>query len=434
MKQANHFLFRSLILGCFVVCTMILPAGLFSQEAVVMVAPRESQAYGFAESRADGQRYFAERTLHRGLNKAAELMQNGQSWVEVRVASGEYDGQAGQGIWEIPAIEAPQGKLHITGGWNGNFSGRDPFHQPVWLITSEGRGAAFITLGKNSQLKELVISGFVMDARPSNKYDARSNSLLKSGSRSYPLISFGYLATDHLVIADNVFLNGAGGVLEPAVYPLSTNSTVDIVNNFFINNILSIKQLGGLSRRNTTLRTITLAHNSFISNWPYNPDPTSSNVGAVGLYHSGGAQQLVIRRNIFAYNPGGAMQHDWPEDRMPPLQLHENVFFKNAALFDESEAHGVIVGKFGTNPRYLILDLYDIEDDFGYDCRGNTVADPGIPVQQALQTQWSEGDTWADLEVYGYAPPMDFQPARLPLPQAQGMSQYGVQVNANWTP
>ena len=53
---------------------------------------------------------------------------------------------------------------------------------------------------------------------------------------------------------------------------------------------------------------------------------------------SGGAAQVTIEGNLFAYNPGGAMQHDWPEDRMPPLTLSNNLFHSNAALFEDGAA------------------------------------------------------------------------------------------------
>ena len=154
---------------------------------------------------------------------------------------------------------------------------------------------------------------------------------------------------------------------------------VDIENNVFLNNIKAIK-LGAP----VAVAAINLRHNTFFLNWPYNPDATSSNVSAVELYHSGGAKQVNIEGNLFAYNPGGAMQHDWPEDRMPDLALKNNLFYSNAALFGDGAAQaGVIAGKFGTNPIYLILDLETTEDDFDYDVAGNVDLDPQIPIAMA---------------------------------------------------
>ncbi len=84
--------------------------------------------------------------------------------------------------------------------------------------------------------------------------------------------------------------------------------------------------------RGLIVKQINLLHNSFLLSWPFNPDPTSSNVSAIELYHKDGCQRLTIEGNIFAFNPGGAMQHDWPEDRMPDLAIRNNLFYMNSAL------------------------------------------------------------------------------------------------------
>lgn len=42
-------------------------------------------------------------------------------------------------------------------------------------------------------------------------------------------------------VADSIFLNGAHGRFDPFVTPLSENSTIDIANNFFLNNIKALK-------------------------------------------------------------------------------------------------------------------------------------------------------------------------------------------------
>ena len=81
---------------------------------------------------------FAERTLHRALTRAAELLQSGEHTVKVFVAQGAYNGKAGQGTWVIPAIDNPAATLHILGGYNDDFSGRQPFSLLSVLVTAEG--------------------------------------------------------------------------------------------------------------------------------------------------------------------------------------------------------------------------------------------------------------------------------------------------------
>ncbi len=434
---------------CAVVLMVSLMQTALADTYVIKVAPKNSPAYAFAQGQEDDQRQFAERTFHRALTKAAELLnQSGAHTVYITVAAGSYKGKAKQGIWVIPQIDNPEATLYIMGGFNDDFSGRQPFTNLTALTTVEGRNGAFLQLTKRSQLKELVISGFLFDAAPSNSYHTDSNSILKGQSRTYPMITFAQLKTAHLVIDSNIFINGAHGTFDPFIGPLG-QAVVDITNNFFINNIKTMKPAASSAKV-----AINLRNNSFIMNWPYNPDPTSSNVSALELYHNGGASKLTIEYNLFAYNPGGAMQHDWPEDRMPEMAINKNLFFMNAALFGDGDpGAGVIAGKLGLNPKYLILDLETLEDDFDYEVIDNVSMDPQIPVALAdLQAADSysverkntvmndirglfglnkDGGTVA---IANYAPALVFNPQAISLPQNEAAQIYGVQPNQLWAP
>ena len=218
------------------------------------------------------------------------------------------------------------------------------------------------------------------DAAPSNRYDARTNSILKGTSRTYPMISFNQVRVEHLVVADNIFINGSHGAFDPAIGGVP-GSVVDIENNLFLNTIKPMKVSAMSGGENVD---INIRHNSFVLNWPFYPDATSSNVGVLELYHAEGYRTLTIEGNLFAYNPGGAMQHDWPANRMGEIAIRDNLFHANGSLFSTSTPEeGVIVGKFGTNPTYMSLDLITIEDDLDYDVSGNVSMDPGISLAMA---------------------------------------------------
>lgn len=421
----------------------------FADNYIIYVAPRDTPAYAAAQSKEDDQHQFAERTLHRALTKAAELLnQPGQHRVIVAVAAGSYVGKAKQGVWMVPQITNPEGTLQIVGGYNEDFSGRQPFGNLTALVTVEGRNGAFLQFEKRTQLKEIVISGLLFDAAPSNAYDVKTNSIKKGQSRSYPMISLSMLKTSHLIIDSNIFINGAHGTVDPFITPAG-QAVVDITNNFFINNIKTMKPATTSSEA-----VINIRNNSFIMNWPFNPDPTSSNVSALELYHSGGAGQVNIEQNLFAYNPGGAMQHDWPEDRMPEMAINNNLFYMNAGLFADGDSEGgVIAGKLGHNPKYLILDLMTLEDDFDYDVNGNVSMDPQIPVAMAdLQAADSysvnrkntvvndvrrffglnqDGGTVA---IANFAPALVYNPQAVSLPQNEAAKKYGVQPDKLWMP
>lgn len=424
-----------------------------ADDYLVYVAPSGSPASTAAEGKANGTSRFSERSIQKSLDKAAALLsQPGPQRVSVLIAGGDYLGKAGAGMYIVPQIKNPQGTLRIIGGFSDDFSERQPFRNLTKLTTNEGRNQAILQLSRQSQLKELVISGLLFDAAPSNRYDAETNSILKGSSRTVPLINFGILMTDHLVLADNIFINGAHGAFDPYIAPASADTVVDITNNYFINTIKTLQIGAGIGYRNNVVKEVNLRHNTFLLNWPYNPDTTSSNVSAVTLYHRDGARQLNIEDNIFAYNPGGAMQHDWVEGRMPAISLRRNLFFMNAGLFADGNADaGVFVGKFGANAKYLILGLNTVKDDFSYQVADNVAFDPKIPIallplksvnSSAVQREntvmndvrrlFGQNQQGGTVAIKNYAPAMAYDLKALPLPMEPKAKRYGVQPDALW--
>jgi hypothetical protein len=435
-----------------ILCISLLSVA-YADDYVIYVARKDSKALEVAKTKSDNKSIYAERTFHKALVKAADLLQLGKHTVTVMVANGEYVGKAKQGVWIVPKIDNPEATLRLIGGFNDDFSERKPFDLLTALVTNEGRNGAFIQFTKKSKLHELVISGFLFDAAASNKYDDETNSILKGQSRTYPLISLSLVMLDHLVIDSNIFINGAHGAFDPYVTPTS-NTMVDITNNFFLNTIKAIQIGAGLSFRGNTVKEINLRNNSFILCWPFNPDATSSEVSAIKLYHKEGAEVLNIENNLFAFNPGGVMQHDWPEDRMPDINLRNNLFYMNAGLFGDGEVDaGVLAGKFGTNPKYLILNLETVEEDFSYTVEGNVAIDPKVPVALVdltasdsysvhrkstvlndLRNLFGLNQRGGTVSISGFAPAMTFDVNNLPIPMEQNAKTYGVQINELWNP
>ena len=252
-------------------------------------------------------------------------------------------------------------------------------------------------------------AGTRLDAFPSNAYDQGASTLLRDTSRTIPLIKFKNVLTDHLVVADCVFLNGPHGAFDPHIRPMSANTVVTIANNLFLNNVKTIEVGYGMSFRGNATKHVEVTGNTYLMNWPYNPEPTSSLVSAVNLNPKDSAQELVFARNIFALNMGGALQHDSPENAMPKLTLRENLFFRNATLSaNEEPGAGAVVGKFGTSPKYRVLTLESLADDFGYTVEGNVALDPDFSAKAVLATE-ADGD---DLKVEGFAPPMKYEPGK----------------------
>jgi hypothetical protein len=370
-----HRLLRSLTA---LVVALAWPASARADVFHLYVAARDTDAHKAAEKLADGKTSFWFPKLGKALDKSLELVNGARHEARVLVAQGQE-----AGLWAFPnGLNAAQAKLLLLGGHSPDWKQRDPFRFPSELIAGEGRSDGFFNFGGNrTQVGTLAISGFVMDAARSNKYDAKTNSLLKGASRAIPLIVFKQVVVEHLVIADNVFLNGAQRAFEVCQSPMSNEAVVDIQNNFFLNNVIPVR-LSPASYKGFQTKTINFKNNSVILNWPLNPDPTSGNVGALELGPKGACGLLNIEGNLFAYNPGGALQHDWPTARMGKLAIKKNLFFLNATLFGDSRPEaGVFTGKFGAGPRHAIVDLKaHMEDDYPYEFADNVVLDPQVPV------------------------------------------------------
>lgn len=438
-------------LGLAAVCG-VLSSEASAQDMQILVAPKDSAAAATAEKQADDKGIFFEKKLFKAFERAAaHLARCGGCTVTLKVAAGSYTGKASTGTWRFPDTVAPQATLRILGGYDKSFRQRAPFSTPTVLVTTGSRSAPVITFeGKKHALKELVLSGLTLDAAPGNRYDARTSSLLKGSSSSWSLLAFGYLSTERLVIADNVFLNAAHGVAAPIIRAASPKAEVVVTNNVFLNNVFTW-QVKSASGKHLPAR-YELSHNSFILGWPYNPDPTTSNPGTLELGNKYAAARVDITGNLFAFNIGGAIFPNSREDNLPKLSIQDNLFYGNGMLFGASKpGQGAVVGKFNRSAKHAIFDTDAIEEDFSWEVRKNAVHDPELVIdvpklkavsykqpgtaqdEAASESQEEAGDgeslDMEDLGVDGnirnYAPRVSYSPERLPFPQSEKARAYG---------
>jgi hypothetical protein len=189
-------------------------------------------------------------------------------------------------------------------------------------------------------------------------------------------------------------------------------------------------------------------------NWPFNPDPTSGNVGALEIPNADCCVQLNIDGNLFAYNPGGAMQHDWPEKRSPKMAITGNLFFANALLFGDARPEaGFFVGKFGTNPKHLVITAASAADDYSYTIKNNVTLDPKVPVamvdigvadsssveakktvMNALRGLFGMNKEGGPVAISNFAPRVGLDPRKLPFPEEPKAAAYGATRTGLWTP
>ena len=376
----------------------IVPQAFASEIFTILIAPKNSTAYDSAQDYLEQQNYkdetvlSVERRIHKALNLAHEkLTECDACVVNIKLAAGKYFGKSNSGHWVLPETIAPESVLRILGGYDDRYLSRNPFTTPTELIVNKNRAAPVLQIaGKKHAFRELIISGLTIDVSESNVYSPSNNNIHKTGSSSWPILSLGYVLTDNLIISDNIFMNAVNGVGSPRIQAMSKNAQVMIFNNMFINNIFTwVVAAGGY--KNKVDRYI-LASNSFVLNWPYNPDANTSNPGTVEIGDKHTANSVEFLGNLFAYNVGGAIFPQYDENNSPQLIAQSNMFWKNGTLFgDIEDDSGAVVGKFAGAGTYSTLSSEDIEDDFDWEFEGNESFDPGLIVSSPEFVALSEG-------------------------------------------
>lgn len=350
------------------------------QDLDILVARRGSEAQARAQSLADGTTVRAERKLWKALELAAEHLNNqGPCGVTLRIAAGHYPGRLRTGVWQIPKIVAPDSSLHILGGHDGAFSRRTPFASQTVLEVAQDRNAPVLQFERNSKLDRFVLSGLVIDCGPSNVYGAGDN-LMTGQTGAYELLAFSYLEVEDLVVADNVFANAGHRVAETLIRAASDGAEILVRNNIFLNNVMTWRAFSAKFRHQPA--RYVFEHNSFILNWPHNPDRSTSNPGALELGDKHSAGTVELRRNLFAFNVGGAIHAGFDREHGPEMVVEDNLFWGNGALFElDDPGLGAVVGKFNRSRTYLPLHPDDLEDELEWQAAANVVLDPDLRVQ-----------------------------------------------------
>jgi hypothetical protein len=409
----------------------------------ILVAEKENPAAANADKLANGTTVFAEKKLHKALDKAAELL-TGDNVVTIKLAAGQYEGKGGA-AWSFPEVAAPKATLRILGGYDEQFQKRAPFSTPTYLLS----GATALTFdGRKPAIGELYISGLVFDVYKTNSYDGPTNCLLKGSSQENPILSVRYVETNRLVIADNVFLNSAHFASAPLPRAASKDAVVIVRNNFIMNNVHA--WLVDSARYRNIPKTYTVEGNSFILNWPYNPDPTTSNPAALEIAGKYAAGKVVIKDNLFAHNMGGAIYATFADDIGPPMEIKHNLFFNNGLLFGlKEDKAGAVVGKFGAmvsrDVPWGVFDIATVEEEYDWDTKDNVVLDPKVAVTMVKpgfansSSVEAEKSTLNDVrsilgmsqkggkvQISNFAPRMAIDFTNLPFPQEEAAKAFGV--------
>lgn len=365
--------------------------------------------------------------------------------VNIKVAAGKYEGKGGRDAFHVPEIIEPDTTLRFLGGYDDTFQKRAPFSTPT--VVSMG-GTVFMLEGKEHALKEFYLSGFHMDIGGGNKYDAKTNSLLRDSSAGVQAVTIGYLTTERLVYADNVFLNSSHKAAAPLIRAAGDKAEVVIRNNFILNNILAWE--ADSARFKTIPAVYRFEGNTFVMNWPYNPDPTTALPAAIQLGGKYAAAKFVIQGNLFAHNPGGALLWTAPSEKDgPQTEITGNLFFNNGSLLGETApGAAAVVTKFGgfksSDVPWNVIGL-DYLEDFGWKSKKNVSLDPKVPivmvkpgfansaVVEASNTALNDvrgmfgmSKQGGKVQISNFAPRMGLDPKNLPFPAEAAARAYGV--------
>ncbi|MBN2695856.1 hypothetical protein JXR93_14445 [bacterium] len=419
----------------------------FSETYTIYVAEKGTPAAEQSSSLANDKTVFSENKIFKAFDRASEILSQKKSdTVLIKIAAGSYYGKGKTGTWSFPDTQNPQGVLKVLGGYDSTFKKRAPFDTHSILVISENRSDSVITFeGKKHALKELQLSGLTIDVAPGNKYDAKTHSLLKGTSCTSPILYFGYLETQKLIISDNIFMNSAHQVSTPLIRATNKDSVVELRNNLIFNNVYPWK--ADSARFRNTPKEYIIKNNSFLMNWPYNPDPTSGTVATVEVNSKDGCEKIVFEKNIFAFNYGGAIMPLYEEKRMPKMEFKSNLFYRNGALFKVKSADdGALVGKFNGSATYVTYNMSDAEDDLSYKFEKNQSFDPKFEFvapellaadSSSVKAQNTKANTvrsilgqnlqGGSVDIGNFAYKIPFDKDNIPFPKEEKAKVFGVQ-------
>jgi hypothetical protein len=178
--------------------------------------------------------------------QALEKVEGGDA---IHVAGGDYFGKLRSGRWNISIRN-----LALLGGYNADFSSRDPWAYPVRFLLHEEEKAkgtpAGTILFSEENSDGLIVDGFIFDGLSWNQY-GKNGSLDFDHSPNAPLISLRG-ARAPVTVRNCLFVNGsAGAVIMNCSYAVFENNI--ILNTSGDSLVLRADGPGPCTIRNNTL-------------------------------------------------------------------------------------------------------------------------------------------------------------------------------------
>jgi len=174
----------------------------------------------------------------------------------IHVTEGRYFGRQDSGTWMIPYP-----RVQLLGGYNSDFTVRDPwkhFSELVWKEGSKNKAKGGRISGKNDDHSGSRFDGFVIDLREQNTY---VDGAMSPGRWEPTPISLNHPGT---VIANNIILNASWDAI-------SIRQGVTVENNLIINAVnAGVNVFDGTTLRNDTNTLPAVVRNNTIAfTWDY---------------------------------------------------------------------------------------------------------------------------------------------------------------------
>jgi len=284
---------------------------------------------------------------YKGIYKALDKALKGDV---IHVAQGDYSGKLKAGFIIINTRN-----LTLLGGYNDDYTERNPFKYPTRIFKDESSKASGNDYGlvkTEGSYQGLVFDGFILDATNRNRYKGNGD-LLAAKSLMKPPISLGQADT-HL--RNCIIINTA----HVGVYVRGAGSSIE--NCLIVNTVYAGIQAFGMSGTDANETPVLLRNNTILLNWKKGVN------GGYGI-DIGTSVKVTMENNIIGMNEAYAVSNF--------LNVNSDEFHSmiNNAMFQNKGGNYAFFS--ADNKSTLVIDdPEDFEDSDLETAQDNVISDP----------------------------------------------------------
>ena len=284
---------------------------------------------------------------YKGIYKALKKAVKGDV---IHVANGDYSGKLKSGFIIVRTKD-----LTLLGGYNDDFSQRNPFKYPTRIFkdkNSKAQGNDVGLIKTEENYSGLVLDGFILDATNRNAYDGNGDLQVTLSLKKPPLT----LSQKDCHVRNCIIMNTA----HTGIIIRGAGSSVE--NCLIINTVYSGIHVLGDSGADATETPILLRNNTIVFSWK------KGSTGGYGIDIGTGCQ-VTMENNLLGYNESYAVSNQLNLKSEVIHTLNNNGMFQNKGgnyAFFSAENQTTLV----------IDDPDDFEDSDLESAEDNVMAEP----------------------------------------------------------